>query len=54
MPVGGTAQTGTFTYDITTVTGWSGTKKFEIQVGVQGGTNKSVNVDWLRVGSVTN
>lgn len=54
MPSGGTTQTGTFTYDITSVTGWTGTKKFEIQVGVQGGTNKSIQIDWLRIGSVTN
>ncbi|WP_256760862.1 GxGYxYP domain-containing protein [Cohnella sp. WQ 127256] len=54
LPNGGSTSTGTFNFDIQAATGWTtGVKSFDIQVAVNG-SGKSVDVDWLRIGSIQN
>ena len=54
LPNGGSSSTGTFNFDIRGATGWtSGTKTFYIEIAVNG-IGKSIDVDWLRIGSVQN
>ncbi|MBN1595802.1 hypothetical protein JW933_07745, partial [candidate division FCPU426 bacterium] len=42
-------DTGTFTYDIAAVTGWSGTRNFKIEIIVEGASGENISVDNLEV-----
>ncbi len=54
MPSGGNTATGTFNYDIRAATGWAtGIHTFDFQIAVNG-TNKSMDIDWVRIGSIQN
>ncbi len=43
-------STGFYICDLRQVTGWTGTKTMQLSIGVQGGNNKTVVVDWVKVG----
>lgn len=44
-----TSQTGTFTYDLKAITGWSGTKTFQIKIWAIGGKGSTTTYDRMSI-----